>query len=313
MRTKALSNGLVGRLIASRRSTAVLKLELLRLRSEVPIRPIFAFEGDGDKAVYHQWVRVIEPGLRYEAFTCGGKRYVLELKGVVDRDLGELSRNLYFFIDHDFDGLRGYSPSPAIFVTDAYSIENYLVEEVILESILDCEFHCNGYPLVRAQICEAFLRLYDKFLVVSKDLNRRIFWARMSGTEIVGGIPDKISSYIKVSLDDVCLTGKHLQEFIIMATEPTEGELAAIDAQFDRVVSRSGYRGKFAMCFFLTWLELLAGERRTPVKGTFSPLKSKKVRIHEICMSLFASRSAPPDKLSEFIQRVTVKNGVRLT
>ena len=82
---------------------AVLKSKLTVLRSVAPEIAVFAFEGIDDKTVYYHWIKQIAPGLFYEPLVCKGKTKVLALRELLDRDKGTLKKNVYFFIDHDFD------------------------------------------------------------------------------------------------------------------------------------------------------------------------------------------------------------------
>lgn len=160
------------RLRSSRNSPAVLKAKLIAFRSSEPNVIIIAIEGDDDKIIYAQWIARVRGDLVYEPFPCRGKKSVLDLKAVVERDLGNLDKNLYFFVDRDFDDLAGHKPSEALFLTDMYSVENYLVSRDVLESILKNEFHCHGRPDIRRTIIEMFDEDYSKFL---KLLGKSIF------------------------------------------------------------------------------------------------------------------------------------------
>ncbi len=113
----------------SRDVAAVLKTRLAQLKSGAPDVPVFAFEGPDDKFVYYAWVGRIDRDVRYEPFICNGKAGVLELRRIVRRDLGDIGKGVYFFVDRDFDDLRGEDPWDDLFMTDRYSVENYLVDD----------------------------------------------------------------------------------------------------------------------------------------------------------------------------------------
>ena len=146
----------VERLKSARDNGAVLKLGLIQVRSRCPNLPIFVVEGVDDKAVYSQWVRRLQNDLRHEYYVCSGKKQVLNLHDAVGRDKGGLASNTYFFIDRDFDDLDGHRGSDSLFMTDMYSVANYLVCSGVLDDILSIELHCNGNPDLRKKILDKF-------------------------------------------------------------------------------------------------------------------------------------------------------------
>lgn len=100
---------------ASKKRPAVLKTDLANIKSNCPQSLIFAFEGKHDKGVYYQWIRCVRQDLRYEPFPCNGKAQVLKLKEMIERDLDSIGNGVYFFIDRDFDDLRGHSPDLSMY------------------------------------------------------------------------------------------------------------------------------------------------------------------------------------------------------
>ena len=81
------------------------------------------------------------------------------------------ANGVFYFIDHDFDGARGQDIDETIFVTDRYSVENYLVSREVLEELLKDEFHLDGLPEVRRRVVALFNTTYDLFVAVTRQLN----------------------------------------------------------------------------------------------------------------------------------------------
>ena len=154
----------VERVKSARRGTVVLKAKLVSLRSDLPDAVVLAFEGDDDKIVYGQWIRRVRPQLRYEPFPCGGKREARELKNALGRDLAQLGDNVFFLVDRDYDDLVGFNSIDKMFVTDMYAVENYIVDDEVLEELLRDEFPCHAKPDVRRLIVEVFRKDYKDFL-----------------------------------------------------------------------------------------------------------------------------------------------------
>jgi hypothetical protein len=291
---------------AARKSPAVLKLRLASFRVDLPDVTVLAFEGDDDKIVYSQWIRRTNPHLRYEAFPCGGKKEVLQLKEVIDRDMGELDKNIYFFIDHDFDGLD--VPDERVFMTERYSVENYLVAEDVLIETLKNEYHCHLRPDVRDKIKCIFQATYSEFLSLTSPINFRIFAARRLKIRLAKPLPDKIGAIAKVGLDEVSPSATAAQEVVVLTSEPTDDQWQALEVEFTKLHPPSHYRGKFAIKFFSTWLDKLAEEYDCNQSKVFEDFERKsRVRRSEVTLGNLASKSSLPSGLPEFLQRISVQ------
>lgn len=297
--------GLVKALIKSRGSAAELKLQLVKLRAELPHTIIFVFEGDDDRGVYFSWVRFLDATFRYEPFTCKGKDGVLKLKEVVDRDMGNLARDVFFFIDRDFDDARGVELDDSIYMTDQYSIENYLVTSEVLDEILKIEFHCHASPMVRRKVMDKFNKLYDQFLAISTDVNRELHAARRLKVPLQDDLGASISKFATLAIDDVQRLATPSFEVIKPVRPITPEELARLSDEFEALDPRERYRGKYALSFLLRWLELLARDRREQRSELFSGLDpGVRVRSTHLSAITLGSRSVPPESFRNFFARI---------
>jgi hypothetical protein len=100
------------------------------LTSYDPNEPrVYAFvEGDADRAFYREFIEQHLRGRRLYIFNCEGKRRVFDAYEKVTQRHPQC-RNVLFFVDKDVDDLIGQSwpTDPRIFVTEWYSVENYVV------------------------------------------------------------------------------------------------------------------------------------------------------------------------------------------
>jgi len=299
-----MSDNYLKKLLDSKDSRAVLKMELAKLRASVKDTLIIAMEGKDDKFIYSQWIRRIRPDLRYEPFACGGKKKVLALKSAVDADLNNLANKVLFIIDRDFDEAQGTLPAENLFMTDAYSVENYLVEPGVLQEILTNDLECHAQPGLRNDIERKFEHLYGDFLLCMREVNKRIFLARRLGINIKGGIPTKISDFISVKIDSVRPTGLSAYDFISLEREPTVEEVEKHQADFDLIDARLRHRGKFAIFFLMKWIDILADDRRADKSIWFGPLnKNCKINTQGITVGVMATKSSMPQGLLEFVNR----------
>src|ERR1700730_10737157 len=111
----------------SRNSGAVLKTELITIRSRNSAIPVLVFEGDTDVGPYSVWISRVRDGWNYVSLPGRGKDQLLDLRQRLASDTTDVKRGVFFFVDRDFDDLRDQLPGPDIVCTDRYSIENYLV------------------------------------------------------------------------------------------------------------------------------------------------------------------------------------------
>jgi hypothetical protein len=293
------------RLKSSRKSPAVLKVKLASIRSYSRETTIFAFEGDDDKAAFFQWIMRIRPGFSYEPFPCSGKKGVLQLRQMVARDLGGLGEGVYYFIDRDFDDLRGHSPGPDLFMTDRYSIESYLVAPEVLAELLKNEFHCHAEPQIRERVLRCFNGLYAEFLKITRDINLRLFIAKRAGIELKKSLPDKLAAIATVKIDEISPSGNSAADIVDFSSEPDSNQIKTLSEEFASLDPYLRFRGKFALMFFMKWLEHLATERQQSVSGLFAGIDgTKRVKIPEISIGSLASKSDLPVGLQEFVMSV---------
>ena len=290
----------------SRNSDAVLKMRVVQTRAYCPRAPLLAFEGDDDKLVYAQWLRRIRPELTYEPFPCSGKTGVLALRAIAKRDLSGVGQGIYYFVDRDFDDLRGQPEGDDIFLTDCYSVENYLVERGVVDQILTSELHCHGRPDIREEITAVFEARYAEFLEVTSEINRRIFVARRSKTVLAKHLPDSVSAIAKIDL----LSGKpsdiaaaDIAPFAKEVDAKVERSLVLEFAELDR---QTRYRGKFAYMFLQKWLEHLVQEYASANQTLFRDIKrTARARSSEFTLGGFASKSRIPEHLPAFVARIS--------
>ncbi len=289
----------------ARGRVAVLKLKLTQMRARCGSDPIFVVEGPDDKIVYSAWIRRIRLDLRYEYMECNGKLQVLRLRAAVHRDLGSLREGVYFFVDRDFDDLQGEDDDDHTFMTESYSVENYLVGTDVLDDILRVELHCNGQPEIRDRICQLFQTVYSQFLEETKEVNRRLFLSKTLSIDRKGSFPNRINHIAVVHIDRVEAQVRQPYEIIELQREPTVEECLLHNGNFDSLEPTERYRGKFALLFFNKWLELLADDYSSVGSKYFSELdRNARARRQEIVTGSLAARSGFPPGLEEFIDGV---------
>lgn len=290
----------------ARDAPAVYKASLSAMRAHKPNVVVFACEGVDDKKVYFHWLRNSQIKFGYEFIVCNGKEKVLKFRELLSRDVAGLKKDVYFFMDKDFDGLKGYAAGPEIYLTETYSFENVLVTSDVLREILAVDMHCHGEPHIRDKIVAKFEEIYLSFLDVTRAHNHRIYLARRLGIKSKP-LPDKLNKLATVSLLKVDLAENCANEAILLDREPSHLEIEQHEADFASLEPKRDYRGKFALLFFFRWLEFL-GKDRNLEESTLFKRGSKPAALATTQYSLdsIASKSLPPDSFKAFIGAISV-------
>ena len=294
---------LVDRARLGRRSGAALKVGLANLRSSGGAVIVFVFEGREDVGPYEAWIGRIDGELEYATLAGSGKGQLLDLRRRLRSDETGLSQNTFFFIDRDYDLLRGQTPGADVFCTDTYSIENALVSGKTLSSILVDEFRMDLDRDAVMNIRSHFGGLLDHFLGIMCAPNWRMFCRSLSSNK-TGSISETISGYARIQWDSVspAYTDDTLRELIPMSGEPEPGPDEV--KRFESLDPIRHYRGKHLLAFFLSWLDALADALREGKTPYFAERISHKFSRGALNMRNLASRSELPSGLLEFIGEV---------
>ena len=281
-----------------------MKLKLAKIRSSFAEQPILIIEGDDDKIIYSQWMRRLRPSLAYILHVSGGKGESIALRITLDRDTTGLDRGVYFIIDRDYDGLRGCEPRDSVFVTDRYSVENYLVTDAVVAETLRIECHCHAAPQVLGSLMIAYRKSFDDFINIVKNINFEIFCAQRE-QDPIRTLPKKIGKIARIDVDAASAIAPSHIDTIRFGGEISEDRRNELRAQFELMNPEHDYRGKFHLLFLKTWFERVAEMSSSDGRGLFANVgNNSKVRREEITVGVFASRSIMPRDFDEFVQRM---------
>ena len=288
--------------VASRGRPAVLLTKVFSFRSGEENVPIIIFEGKTDIGPYEVWFKRINGDFVYKPILAEGKKQALEFRSHVMSTESKFLESIYFVVDKDFDSLRGEVKTGNIFCTDKYSVENYLVSEGVLRSILNDEFECHDEEVTVDNIILGFNAQIQRFCELMADVNFRLFLAAQCNIkkESTGS---RLSPYIVFSLQDIekVYSDDDLVHLIPLDREPTPEEIEQSRILFAEVEDpKSEYRGKFLLSFFLGWIDLLSVARRNGDIYFNAPTQFSFSRASLTLRSL-ASRSEMPAELPNFL------------
>jgi hypothetical protein len=303
-----MDNSLVERAREHRSSSAVLKLALSNVRARDRASPVLIFEGVDDLGPYEVWANRVSQVVWTSCVPLPGKGkgQVLGLRLQLQRDETGLKENVFFFVDRDFDELRGQGGGPDVFCTETYSVENAFVTEEVLRSLLRDEFRCAAGEEDLDRIVQQFLRVVRQFCECMEDANWRLFVAQRVVIER-NIATDNVQRFVLIQLDRVerRYNEEQLKELIKLEREPTEEELRREEPAFRELDRSRRHRGKFLLSLFRRWLELLAEERKQATAGLFKEPTAIRLSVdRDASYRALAGRCSLPEGLQEFLRGV---------
>lgn len=208
-----------------------------------------------------------------------------------------------FFVDQDFDGLKGYSSGDDIYMTEGYSIENHLADAKILTSLLNSEFKCctDEDEASINKVNALFDGFLEVFFVIMRPVNQAIFYARTHGVKL-RNIEDKIGEYFLVTLDSI--TDKNSDYFELIGwPEDVARDISSVEGVFSNMDPHMQWRGKFIFELFIKFLHQLKNDRTSDSPKFFAKKAGVKFDPNGEVIRSLASLSAIPTSLSVFISQ----------
>ncbi len=289
----------------ARNKYAVLKTQVLKIRSSKATVPIIILEGKNDIGPYQTWIKRINKNLEYIPILAHGKGQSLNFYSKLINESQDWKKFIYFIVDRDFDELRGRPESDIIFHTCAYSMENYLISTEALHSILVDEFEYIGNEESIKKILDHYEKLLSDACVALKEANKRIY---LSQKNSLGGESkeNKINRYLEITLSNVRKVhdDADLKILIPLKSEPTQQELTEMELIFSALEEpERRYRGKFLFDFFINWLCALAEDRKS---GGLFFTEPKAIKFYAPVLThrSLASRVEGPEKLYLFVEKI---------
>ncbi len=290
----------VDALIAKRSKRSVLKLKLLKVRSRVGSRTIYAFEGRDDRKVFGRWIFRVAEGREYEPFVGDGKRQARQISEIIEHDRAGIGE-LFVFVDRDFDDLDGFEAIDFVFCTCRYSIENYLVCRSVLDLGLRDDFGLEGFPSLRQRILDQFEADYSTFLDLMTEANWRLFVAKKCGIKRLS-VPKNVEGFVSVQVANVVPRPCDLSKLIELEREPSNAEEKDWRQAFSELNAYTRYRGKFAFSFFNKWIASLRQELIGGQSDLVYDEDLTDIAINDVGLIAFSARSPMPDGLRAFLE-----------
>lgn len=277
-------------------------------------KQVFAFyEGDEDSSFYHHILKAaIDADCELEEIVAGCKNNVLKLQREFDWSTYN-NKQIAFFVDRDLSYWLGDSSQYAenIFVTDEYSIENYVATPQGFKAWL---VHFEGFARAKQQEIDFMVSEYESSVVIFQKEMMPI----MAQAVVAKRHDDSISlSDFKISKDTsiffssqdchitfkICCGEKILEKWKL--TSEDHEEIAAQMERFAAEKIHYSVRGKWLLCFMAE-----IGEYMRINSNTFAPSLGNKGKATPTCsvpVSQCFSVLAPyctkpvPDRMEKFL------------
>lgn len=296
-------HSLVESLRSNRKNPSVLKLKILKVRGEDPEILIFIYEGLEDVPVYEEWMRRIAACPRYESIAGAGKQQLTSLLKILDKANDPLLDKIFFFIDRDFD--NPFDAHKHVFELDAYSIENLLCTEVVLESILKDEFRKAGLIDERAAAKSAYQRAQDQFYAHSEDFSFSLFCARRCKIAVKRK-PEKISEITILTLDSAAPAYTNINEILELERPIDNSTIASLRTEYENLGVQLKHRGKYIIDMFRMWLRLLCAEVQTKAHGIFKEPSQFSGDPAAVNLRRLACAAPLPVGLEAFVKKIAL-------
>jgi hypothetical protein len=223
------------------------------------------FEGHDDVAFFSHFIdRFVPPESRVYVYRCEGKARVYEAFVQITGRLPTI-RSVLFFVDKDLDDVLGtaWPTDPRIFVTDTYSVENYLVSLAVLQRLYRDAVRVTNVTFDEDLLATHFERELQKF---HKRISTLMAWVLVSRR--LGDKPNLSNidlSQIFAMTQDCELRAKCRARLELMcratgvAQRPNIGrQILPVARELSRLAPKRFVRGKFEAWFFVAfWKSLL--------------------------------------------------------
>lgn len=267
------------------------------------------FEGHDDIAFIAPHIeRHLPSGFRLVAHRCEGKARVYEAFSDITNKQPNVQL-VMFFVDKDVDDILGtpWPTDPRIFVTDVYSVENYVVSGDVLRKMLRDGVRLTGVAFDEDAILrqfEAGLAAYHKkvltvmaWVVLARRLGERpnLNNLHMRALYTLGAECTLIRT--PTSRLDVLATatGVRLSLGLHGPVKQTRRELSRVPAK--RVV-----RGKYELWYFVEFWRVLLQSLADLAEEAGGKMQRKVAVTHENALRVAAPYAATPAGLGRFLQ-----------
>jgi Protein of unknown function (DUF4435) len=267
------------------------------------------FEGHDDIAFFIPALkRYVAAGTLVIPYRCEGKARVYEAFSEITERIPGV-RSVFFFVDKDLDDILGlpWPTDPRVFVTDVYSVENYLVARSTLTSLLRNAVRLRDVTFDEAVILHQFEEQLARFQRLMLPVMAWILIARRAGAK---------PNLANVSMVDICgitgdcevraARGKRLKALLRNAGVAETGSLFRLMRhtvkELRRLPPKRIVRGKFEAWFFVEFWKHLVRQLVSLAQESGGKATVKLTLEHGNFVPTLAAHGALPRSLELFLE-----------
>lgn len=270
---------------------------------------VYAFvEGDADEAFYRAQIQkhVSDQRLIY-TYNCEGKAGVAEAYADVVKRYPKCERVL-FFMDKDVDDIVGvqWPTDPRIFVTDCYSIENYVVNKGALSRYFKDYVKVRKVDVDLDTVLERFDADLDHFHKMMLPVMAWIVIMRRNGCRVI--LQDVDPGEMFQIVDDGnrrkpkrCLITYLLRVTQAQGPSPTWRHIRTTCGELKRLPAKAYVRGKFEAWWFVEFGKRIIEAVQKVVKEANGSIKVQMQLHPNTFIQLLAAGVETPTRLDAFL------------
>lgn len=253
---------------------------------------VIIFEGSTDYQVYDEWLKNDDTYKHSEHICAKGKSQLIQLyihaKNINHEDI---IKGCKFFVDQDYD-METYNDE-CITTLDCYSVENYLVNDCVIENILRDEFQLDARKINERSI---ILKQFQKDLSIFNEFAKDACWPLFIKHNIEGRATfyKKISEIIHIEYGNIHLLNEITETTIHVESE---SDILRLKDYFYSLSYIRCVRGKYHLEFLKKWLISLRDLINNAGLMSLSKVTKDPAQME---MRRFASATPPPDEIIKF-------------
>lgn len=265
-------------------------------------------EGRVDESFYGTHVRrFASRECRISAYVCGSKRAVYRVleKTQDKRRDGHIK---LFFVDKDLDDVieNDYVTHDSLWVTEYYSIENYLVSEDLLEQIFAEIYRMSSGNEIIDEVVSRFSKSLSEFsifmtlpmawILYQRRLNKRLNLSEIRVRDIIH-IDDELNIVNKISQDG--LINAWAERYGIDYSAQEHVFVGEISNELAALPAKDYLRGHFEMEFFIIFIRMAKTYAERVSK---EPIRCSLDIGEQTAVDLLGPRVRTPPRLTNFLE-----------
>ena len=282
-------------------------------------------EGVEDNSFYRHFFEIYKENIPVKYIVCNGKQNVIDNYNDLDWQFYDKKRIL-FFIDKDFDDYIEIETlnDENVFITDYYSIENYLVDEKILEKFITDNCLITSESVIQLAV-ENFKKQHKIFVKQLKMISAWMMYCRKNNFEVCFN-DIKMSDLFKIDNDGKLIkkslsTYRSKFEYLCDKTQSNHFNIAEIRFFYNKIKEETKpkkyIRGKYELYFMFMYLKYISEnvvnevsrevkEHNKSARGKDKIVRPKStIQIkEENVFQVLYNKSKVPIKLKSFLETI---------